>query len=381
MQDTPIIEPGKKFANIATGIGSLGGVASTVAGIIGSIGQNKRQKDLMDYQYQKNLDLYNKQFGDQFNLYKQQLADQRQLIQEEREYNDFSSVASRARSAGVNPLAIFGNGGVGIQSASGSTPNSSVPGAGSVSIPGADNIGGNLISAGSTIANITRQSALLDAEVRSAKADALTKEIEASWADRNYDIDYRDKESNIALRNARIGTEKQRERLVTLQGNMQEILNSQQGPLGDAQLRKLSEEIRLFGLEAQGLEIKNSKQAEILDSQIAESKARVYETYESVRQKYIELEQNAEKLNLSKEELDEVKRANKALEEFRKDELEFKESSDKKNRTQRYILGSVNTACRIADTVAGFVNPLKSMASSRPALAESWADSGYIFAD
>lgn len=374
-------EKGKAFSNIASGLGSLGGVASTVAGIIGSIGARKRQKDLMDYQYQKNLDLYNKQFSDQYNLYKTQLADQRQLIQEERDYNDFSSVAARARAAGVNPLAIFGNGGVGIQSSSGSTPNSSVPGAGSVSVPGADNIGGNLIAAGSTITNIARQSALLDAEKRAAEAEANLKEIEAAWADRKYDVDYREKESNIALRNAQIGTEKQRERLVTLQGNMQEILNRQQGPLGDMQLRKLSEEIRLFGLEAQGLEIKNSKQAEILDAQLAESRARVYETYESVRQKYIELEQNAEKLNLSKQELEEVKRANKELEQFRDDELKFKESSDKKNRTQRYILGSVNAACRVADTVAGFINPLKNIASSRPSLVDSWADSGYIFAE
>ena len=374
-------EKGQLFSNIASGFGSLGGVASTVAGIIGSIGQRKRQKDLMDYQYQKNLDLYKQQFGDQWRMYERQLADQRQLIQEERDYNDFSSVAARERAAGGNPLAIFGNGGVGIQSASGSTPNSSVPGAGSVSIPGADNIGGNLIAAGSTITNIARQSALLDAEVRTAKAEALTKEIEAAWADRKFDVDYRDKESNIALRDAQIGTEKQRERLVTLQGNMQEILNSQQGPLGDMQLRKLSEEVRLFGLEVQGLEIKNSKQAEILDSQIAESKARIYSTYESVRQKYIELEQNAEKLNLSKDELDEVKRANRELEQFRDDELAFKESSDKKNRTQRYILGSVNAACRVADTVAGFINPLKNISSSRPALADAWADSGYVFAD
>lgn len=374
---------GKVGTSAASGpLGGFLSLGSTLGGALASIGQTKRQKKLMDYQQQLANQFYDKQWKDQQEQYARELADQRQLIAEEREYNDFSSVMARANKAGINKLAALGQAtGIGMQSAAGSAPSASTPSASSASIPSADNIGANLISAGSTLTAQFRQNALLDAEVRRAKAEALTKEIEASWADRNYDVNYRDKESNIALRNAEVGTEKQRERLVTLQGNMQEILNSQQGPLGDMQLRKLSEEIRLFGLEAQGIEIKNSKQAEILDSQIAESKARIYETYESVRQKYIELEQNSEKLGLSKQELEEVKRANKELERFRKDELEFKETSDKRNRTQRYILGSVNAACRVADTVASFVNPLKNIVSSRPALVDSWADSGYIFAD
>lgn len=363
-------------------LGNALGNISTAFGAISSIGQTRRQKELMDYQANLNQRAFSYQQRAREQMYARQLADQRQLIQEEREYNDYASVKARAQKAGVNPLfALGGTGGIGIQSSSGDAPSLGAASANGVSIASPDSIGSNLIAAGSTLASISRQNALLDAEVRAARAEALTKEIEAAWADRNYDINYRDKESNIALRNAKIGTEKQRERLVTLQGNMQEILNSQQGPLGDMQLRKLSEEIRLFGLEAEGLEIRNSKQAEILDSQIAESKARVYATYESVNQKYVELEQNAKKLNLSEAELDEVKRANKALEQFREDELEFKESSDRKNRTQRYILGSINAACRVADTVAGFINPLKNIASSRPALADSWADSGYIFAD
>ena len=372
----------EKFKDIASGLGPIGGLASSVLGAISSIGQTRRQKDLMDYQANLNQKMFNLQQDAQLHMYDRQFADQRQLIQEERDYNEYASVKARAQKAGVNPLfALGGSGGIGIQSSSGSSPGLGAASANGVSIASPDSIGSNLIAAGSTLASISRQNALLDAEVRTAKAEALTKEIEAAWADRKFDVDYRDKESNIALRTAQIGTEKQRERLVTLQGNMQEILNSQQGPLGDMQLRKLSEEVRLFGLEAEGLKIKNSKQAEILDTQIAESKARIYETYESVRQRYIELEQNAEKLNLSREELAEVKRANRALEQFRDDELSFKESSDKKNRTQRYILGTANAACRVADTVAGFINPLKNIASSRPALADAWSDFGYVFAD
>lgn len=216
-------EKGQAFANIASGLGSLGGVASTVAGIIGSIGQQKRQKDLMDYQYQKNLDLYKQQFGDQWQMYERQLADQRQLIQEERDYNDFSSVAARARAAGVNPLAIFGNGGVGIQSASGSTPNSSVPSAGSVSIPGADNIGGNLIAAGSTINNIVRQSALLNAEMRSAEAEAKLKELDVIWRDKQYTQDYETKEFYKEMARIGVGDSQSRARLTTAMADLAEL--------------------------------------------------------------------------------------------------------------------------------------------------------------
>lgn len=353
------------FAETLTALGTALGGAASIGGAIQGFRSYKKAKKYADYTDKLNDENY-----------RMQLADTERLIQEDRLYNDFSSVAARARAAGINPLAVIGNGNAGGQSISASAPAASSP------LSSNGDFGASTISQSAAgILGATEQFALLDARKREAEAEANLKEIEAAWADRKYDVDYREKESNIALRNAQIGTEKQRERLVTLQGNMQEIINSQQGPLGDMKLRKLSEEIRLFGLEAEGLEIKNSKQAEILDAQLAESRARVYETYESVRQKYIELEQNAEKINLSKAELDEVKRANKELEQFRDDELKFKETSDKKNRTQRYILGSVNAACRVADTVAGFINPLKNIASSRPALADSWADSAYIFAD
>ena len=157
-------------------LGNALGNVSTAVGAITSIGQTRRQKKLMDYQSELNQKMFNLQQDAQLGMYNRQLADQRKLIEEERAYNDYGSVKARAQKAGVNPLYALGaSGGIGIQSSSGSAPSLGSATANGVSIASPDSIGANLISAGSTLAQISRQNALLDAEKRSAEANALKK--------------------------------------------------------------------------------------------------------------------------------------------------------------------------------------------------------------
>ncbi len=353
-------EIGKGFANIAGGIGSLGGVASTVAGIIGSIGQQKRQKDLMDYQYQKNLDLYNKQFGDQYNLYKQQLADQRQLIQEERDYNDFSSVASRARAAGINPLAILGNGGVGIQSSSGSTPNSSVPGAGSVSIPGADNIGGNLISAGSTIANITRQSALLDAEVRTAEANAKKAEIEAYWKDRDLSSIILNREEQTKLYNAGIKEKEAQTRWYTLDSDLKEQEKEFKESMNPMYLDQMRSTLRQQELMIEKLQFENDTQREAFRAKMKESQAYVDNVYSMVNERLKNIELRAKELELSEKQLDEVRAKRQQLERHFQRTQDFYEKQETKELNHKIAQGYIGETNKLLGTCANtFTDLLK----------------------
>lgn len=214
----------EKIFGTSNPIGGALSSAATLAGALSSIGQTKRQKQLMDYEQQLALEMYNKQFQDQQAMYNQQLADQRQLIQEEREYNDFDSVIQRASQAGINKLAAIGaSGGFGIQSSAGSTPNPSTPSASSARAPGADNIGANLINAGSTLSAQFRQNALLDANIRKANAEADIAESEAKWSDKQLAQNYENSVTYKDFLDAGILDKKASARLSTAKAECEEI--------------------------------------------------------------------------------------------------------------------------------------------------------------
>lgn len=207
-----------------SGLGSLGGLASSVLGAISSIGQTRRQKDLMDYQSNLNQKMFNLQQDAQQRMYERQLADQRQLIAEERAYNDYASVKARAQKAGINPLfALGGTGGIGIQSSSGSAPGLGAASANGVSIASPDSIGSNLIAAGSTLASISRQNALLESEVRKANAEASISESEAKWRDKQLAQDYENSVTYNDFLDASILDKKSSARLATALAECQDI--------------------------------------------------------------------------------------------------------------------------------------------------------------
>jgi hypothetical protein len=141
----------------------IGGAASALGGLISgfsSIGAGKRQRKAIQLQHDLNMQAYERQ-----------LADQRQLIDEEREYNDFSSVVARARAAGINPAAVLGsaNGG----NISTSTPNMETPDVSPLPSPLAS-VGAGLSSIGPAF----NQSLLVKEQIRSQRLDNELKEKE-----------------------------------------------------------------------------------------------------------------------------------------------------------------------------------------------------------
>lgn len=143
-----------------TPIGNAASAAGGLFSAFSSIGAGKRQRKAIRLQHQLNMEAYERQ-----------LADQRQLIDEEREYNDFSSVAARARDAGINPLAVIGsaNGG----NISTSTPNMDTPDVSPLPSPLA-----GVGSALSSIGPAFNQSLLLKEQIRSQRIDNELKEKE-----------------------------------------------------------------------------------------------------------------------------------------------------------------------------------------------------------
>lgn len=139
----------------------VGAAANAIGGLVSgfsSIGAGKRQRKAIRLQHDLNMQAYERQ-----------LADQRQLIDEEREYNDFSSVVARAREAGINPQAVIGsaNGG----NISTSTPN--------LDTPQVDTLPSPLTAAGSALSSIGsafNQSLLLKEQIRSQRLDNELKE-------------------------------------------------------------------------------------------------------------------------------------------------------------------------------------------------------------
>lgn len=134
----------------------IGSAAGAVGGLISgfsSIGAGRRQRKAIRLQHQLNMEAYERQ-----------LSDQRQLIDEEREYNDFSSVVARARAAGVNPQSVVGsaNGG----SISTSTPDIDTPDVSPLPSP-LSAVGDAFSSIGTSF----NQSLLLKEQIRSQRID------------------------------------------------------------------------------------------------------------------------------------------------------------------------------------------------------------------
>lgn len=156
------------LGGILQGVGSI---ASALSNIGAAKRQAKRQKELM-------------QFEDKINdeNYQQQLADQRQLIDEERAYNDFGSVMSRAENAGVNPLYALGAG------SAGGSISTSTPSHGDVSVPSPtpDPLGTALSTASAGVGQV------LDAAVKQKELEA--KEVE----NKSKEVDLAMKEKDLA---------------------------------------------------------------------------------------------------------------------------------------------------------------------------------------
>lgn len=335
------------------GLGSLGGLASSVIGAISSIGQTRRQKDLMDYQSNLNQKMFNLQQDAQMRMYERQLADQRQLIQEERDYNDYASVKARAQKAGVNPLfALGGTGGIGIQSSSGSAPSLGAASANGVSIASPDSIGSNLIAAGSTLASISRQNALLDADIRRAEAEARKAEIEAYWKDRDLSSIILNREEETKLYSAGIKEKEAQTRWYTLDSDLKEQLKQFNESMNPKYLTQMENTLRQQGLMIEKVEFENKNQAEAFRAKMNESRAYVDDVYSKIDERLKNLELRAEELNLSKEQLDEVRAKRQQVERHFERSQSFYEKQDKKRLTHEIARGYIGEANKLLSTCA-----------------------------
>lgn len=195
------------FAETLTAIGSALGGAASIGGAIQGFRSYKKAKKYADYTDKLNDENY-----------RMQLADTERLIQEDRLYNDFSSVAARARSAGINPLAVIGNGNAGGQSISASVPSASAP------LSSNGDFGASTISQSAAgILGATEQFALLDARRRAAEAEASIAESEAKWRDKQLAQDYENSVTYNDFLDAGILDKKASARLATAQAECQDI--------------------------------------------------------------------------------------------------------------------------------------------------------------
>lgn len=358
---------GKAFGAINP-IGGLLSAGSTLVGGLSAIGQLKRQKKMADYEQQLAEQMYEKQWADQQAQYERELADQRQLIQEERDYNDFSSVMARASKAGVNKLAALGQStGIGMQSSAGSAPSASTPSASSGRVGSPDNIGNTLINAGSTLSAQIRQQELLSAEKRKLEAEAQTAEIEALWRDRKLREDVESSQAYQDYTNAQVGTEQERKRLVSAQADVQESLAKFQETRNMLDYQKAMSEIDVFVKTARGLEIKNEYQAELLQAEIDNYMAQIAKTNAEIYSITQVVEQNWKELGLKEEDLKELKRHNKALEEQDKAELAYAKERDKADRKQKYWQMGLNFLTDVADVAVGAIMPVGKILGKIPA--------------
>ena len=342
------------MAFFAAGLSTLGkltglaGLGSTVGGIVSSIGAGrrdlKRRKELAKYEN----DLAMQNYGVQF-------RDQKQLIQEERDYNDYASVVKRALKAGVNPIhAVGGSSSIGVQSAAGSPPSVS---SGSVASSGVDP-SSTLISAGSTLSAQAEQFALLGAQKRKLEAEAQTAEIEALWRDRKLREDVESSQAYQDYTNAQMGTEQERKRLVSAQADVQESLAKFQETRNLLDYQKTMAEIDVFVKTARGLEIKNEYQAQLLQAEIDNYMAQIAKTNAEIYSITQAVEQNWKELGLKESDLQELKRHNKALEEQDKAELAYSKERDKADRKQKYWQMGLNTLTDVADIAVGAIMPI-----------------------
>lgn len=345
--------------------GSLGGwlgIGSALGGLVSSIGQTRRQKKMMDYQQQLANEMYEKQYADQLSFYEKQLADQRQLIEDEREYNNFDSVVKRAGQAGINKLSAIGaSGGFGLQSSAGSTPSSSVPSATSASIPSPDNIGANLISAGSTINNVIRQNALLDAEVRTAEANARKAEIEAHWKDRDLSSIILNREEQTKLYNAGIKEKEAQTRWYTLDSDLKEQEKDFKETMNPMYISQMQSTLRQQELMIDKVKFENDTQREAFRAKMKESQAYVDNVYSMVNERLQNIELRGKELGLSEKQLDEVREKRQQVERHYQRTQNFYEKQEKKKLNHEIARGYIGEANKVLSTVTNtFTDLLKS---------------------
>lgn len=330
------------------GLGSLGGLASSVIGAISSIGQTRRQKKLMNYQAELNQQMFNTQQRAQEEMYARQLADQRQLIQEEREYNDYASVKARAQKAGVNPLYALGaSGGIGIQSSSGSAPSLGAASANGVSIASPDSIGSNLIAAGSTLASISRQNALLDAEVRTAEANARKAEIEAYWKDRDLSSIILNREEQTKLYSAGIKEKNAQTRWYTLDSDLKEQEKEFKETMNPMYLDQMRGTLRQQELMINKVQFENDTQREAFRAKMNESRAYVDNVYSMVNERLKNIELRAKELGLSEKQLDEVRAQRQQTERHFQRTQDFYEKQEKKKLNHQIAQGYISEANKL----------------------------------
>lgn len=245
-----------------------------------------------------------------------------------------------------------------MQASAGAVPSPSTPSASSGRISSPDNVGGNLISAGATLSAQSRELAMLADNQRLLKARADKEEVEAIWRERELRADVESKEVYIDYTNAQIGTEQERKRLVSAQADLEESLAKFQETRNWLDYQKCMAEIDVFVKTAQGLDIKNQYQADLLQAQIdnylaqtSKANAEIYSIMQAV-------EQNWKELGLKEADLAEIKRHNRALEKQEKNELEYAKERDKKDRTQRYWQMGLTTLTSLADTAVSAIMPV-----------------------
>lgn len=236
-----------------------GATSSLIGGTItalGSIGagkrQENRQKRLMDYQ---------DAIADA--NYAKQLADQRQLIDEERAYNDFGSVMSRAAASGVNPLYAIG------APSTGGSISTSTPSQGDPSIPAVSQDPAQ-VAFGAVGSAVT---ASLDAAIKKEQLEQM--KLETAFQQETYD--YRvalskavaeGQEATNALSVAMTNKTEKEASYIEASTAYTDALKNRIERMTSAEVAKLQAEYEKLMAEATNLDIRNEQQRELLDAQI-----------------------------------------------------------------------------------------------------------------
>lgn len=242
------------FGNfLKAGANSLIGGTITALGSIGAgKRQEARQKRLMDYEDQIADENYSKQ-----------LSDQRQLIDEERAYNDFGSVMSRAAAAGLNPLYAVG------APSTGGNISTSTPSQGDPSIPAASQ-DPQQVAFGAIGSAVTES---LDAAIKSEQLEQM--KLQTAYDEQT--LDYRvalskavteGQEATNALSAAMTDKTEKESLYIEMSTSYTEALKNRTERLTSAELNKLQAEYDKLMSEATNLDIRNAQQRDLLDAQI-----------------------------------------------------------------------------------------------------------------
>lgn len=323
----------------------VGSIASALSNIGAAKRQVKRQKELMQAQDKINDENY-----------QQQLADQRQLIDEERAYNDFGSVMSRAEAAGVNPLYALGAG------STGGNISTSTPSHGDSSIPAA--------VSDPTVAAFSTASAGIGQVLDTAIKKQQLKQMELKTEYEKQTLGYRTELSRLvtegqeatnALSAAMTNKTEKETSYFEAAASYQNALAERTEQLTPVERDKLLADYRKVMADAENIEIRNEKQRDLFDAQIRSMNAATFQALQQGRLAKIEgafVAQDSgsrkQQAEAAKQQAENQKAYNEALAEYQRAQIAYENDRNDIVKRQQWINAGVKLIAIAGGATVGF---------------------------